>query len=166
MGEKGWIEYSVYPLFSPMSVTAEGSANYGIELAFPGDEKIAFERDVLFPLAGLDPADAGKLEALNEASRKLSGSRNHIARSYLDGQVDREEAIRMSMEFGLRSRERAEQGVRFIETYRGYVLNYNIGRDIVSDYVSRKADGGMDRWEAFETLLTTPLSASDIQAAE
>ncbi|GJL95370.1 MAG: hypothetical protein DHS20C05_17750 [Hyphococcus sp.] len=166
LGEKGWIEYSIYPLFSPMSVTAEGSANYGIELTFPGAEKIAFERDVLFPLAGLDPADAGKLEALNEASSKLSHARNHIARAYLDEKVDREEAIRMTMEFGLQSRERAEQGVRFVETYRGYVLNYNIGRDIVADYVARKADGGMDRWEAFETLLTTPLSASDIQSAK
>ncbi len=164
--EKGWIEFSVYPLFSPASVTAEGSANYGIELAFPGAEKIAFERDVLFPLAGLDPADADKLEALNDARAKLSHARNHIARAYLDGQVDREEAIRMLMEFGLSSRERAEQGLSFIETYRGYVLNYNIGRDLVAGYVDRKAAKGMDRWEAFRTLLTTPMAASDIKAAK
>jgi len=68
--EKGWIEYSVYPLFSPMSVTAEGSANYGIDLAFPGDEKIAYERDVLFPIAGLDPAKAETLARLNDLRRK------------------------------------------------------------------------------------------------
>lgn len=162
----GWIEYSVYPLFSPMSVTAEGSANYGIELAFPNDEKTAFERDVLFPLAGLDPARAETLDALNKATRKLSHSRNHIARAYLDGQIDREEAVRMSMEFGLRSRERAEQGIRFIEQYRGYVINYNLGRDIVEEYINKKAVGRQTTWGAFETLLTTPLSASDIQAAQ
>lgn len=34
-----WIEYSLYPLFSPLSIVAEGSANYGIQLAFPGEEK-------------------------------------------------------------------------------------------------------------------------------
>ena len=33
--ERGWIEYSVYPLFSPQSLIAEGTANYGIEVAFP-----------------------------------------------------------------------------------------------------------------------------------
>ena len=165
LNKEGWIEYSVYPLFSPMSVTAEGSANYGIELAFPGDEKIKFEQEVLYPLAGLDPADAEKLDRLNKASRKLSQSRNHIARAYLDGVVDREEAIRMSMEFGLSTRERAEQSVRFIDTYRGYVLNYNIGRNIVADYIDAKASEGKDRWEAFRILLTTPLSASDIKAA-
>jgi hypothetical protein len=162
----GWIEYSVYPLFSPLSVTAEGSANYGIELAFPGDEKITFERDVLFPLAGLNPEDAEKLDQLNKARRKLSHSRNYIARAYLDGDIDRGEAIRLSMEFGLQSRERAEQGVRFIETYRGYVINYNLGRDLVENYVDRKAAAGEDRWDAFRTLLTTPLAASDIEAAQ
>ncbi|HSL68756.1 MAG TPA: hypothetical protein VK864_00875, partial [Longimicrobiales bacterium] len=52
---RNWPEYSVYPLFSPQSLIAEGSANYGIDVAFPGEERVAFERDVLYPLAGLDP---------------------------------------------------------------------------------------------------------------
>lgn len=164
--EKGWIEYSVYPLFSPLSVTAEGSANYGIELAFPGEEKIAFERDVLFPLAGLDPEKAQTLATLNAAQRKLTHARNHTARLYLDGAIDKEEAIRMLMEFGLQSRARAEQGVDFIETYRGYVINYNLGLDLVTDYVAAAERDGVDRWDAFETLLRTPLSASDLAAAK
>ena len=46
--ERGWVEMSVYPLFSPMSFVAEGSANYGIDLAFPGEEGTRFEREVLF----------------------------------------------------------------------------------------------------------------------
>lgn len=159
---KGWIEYSVYPLFSPLSVTAEGSANYGIELAFPGREKIEFERDVLFPIAGLDPAKAVQLEALNELRRELSHARNMIARDYLDGEIDRETAIDLSAKYQLQSRERAEQSTRFVETYRGYVLNYNLGRDIVSGYVERNAEEAGGRWEAFQTLLMTPLSASDL----
>jgi hypothetical protein len=61
---KGWVEFSVYPLFSPQSLIAEGSANYGIRLAFPGDEKLAFERKTLYPLAGLDPATAQTYDAL------------------------------------------------------------------------------------------------------
>lgn len=163
---EGWIEYSIYPLFSPLSLIAEGSANYGIKLAFPGDEKIAFERDVLFPLAGLDPAEADKLERLNKLRRKLSHARNHIAREYLDGRITREEAVEMSTNYSLTSRERAEQGVRFIETYRGYVLNYNLGRDLVEAYVVANAVGDTNRWDAFEKLLTMPLSASDIAGEE
>ncbi|WDI30772.1 hypothetical protein PUV54_12495 [Hyphococcus flavus] len=166
LNEKGWIEYSVYPLYSPLSITAEGSANYGIELAFPGNEKIQFERDVLFPLAGLDPDKAATLEELNALRRNLSHARNMVARDYLDGEISREAAIDMLAKYRLESRERAEQGVRFIETYRGYVLNYNLGRDIVEDYIERTAEDAGGRWEAFETLLTTPLSASALEGAD
>ncbi|MBL4619390.1 MAG: hypothetical protein JKX88_04740, partial [Marinicaulis sp.] len=164
--EKGWIEYSVYPLFSPMSVTAEGSANYGIDLAFPGDEKIAYERDVLFPIAVLDPAKAETLARLNDLRRKLAHARNHIAREYLDGRLSREDAIIMTMKYRLESRERAEQSVRFVDTYRGYVINYTVGLDLVEGYIDAGAADGRDPWAVFETLLKTPLSASDIKAVQ
>ena len=32
--DRGWHEFSVYPLFSPQSLIAEGTANYGIDIAF------------------------------------------------------------------------------------------------------------------------------------
>ena len=56
--DRGWTEFTIYPLFSPQSLIAEGTANYGIEVAFPGEERLTFERDVPFPVAGLDPAGA------------------------------------------------------------------------------------------------------------
>src|ERR1700730_9446086 len=34
--DKGWVEISWYPLHSPQSLIAEGTANFGIEIAFPG----------------------------------------------------------------------------------------------------------------------------------
>ena len=40
---KGWVEFSVYPLYSPQSLIAEGSANYGIDLAFPGRQYLQAE---------------------------------------------------------------------------------------------------------------------------
>lgn len=154
----------MFPLFSPQALIGEGSANYGIKLAFPGEEKTAFERDVLFPIAGLDPSMAEKLSILNDAKRQLSHARNHIAREYLDGGVDRETAIQMTMKYSLVSRARAEQSTDFVETYRGYVLNYNLGLDLVEAYVNAVAGPDGDRWAAFEQLLTTPLSASDLQS--
>ena len=48
--QKGWVEFCAYALFSPQSLIAEGSANFGIEVAFPGDSRIKFEKEVLFPL--------------------------------------------------------------------------------------------------------------------
>ena len=54
--DRGWTEFSVYPLFSPQSLIAEGTANFGIEVAFPRADRLEFERRVIFPAAGLDPA--------------------------------------------------------------------------------------------------------------
>ena len=59
----------MYPLFSPQSLIAEGTANYGIEVAFPGDERLAFEREVLFPAAGLDPARADEYYDVQRSGR-------------------------------------------------------------------------------------------------
>lgn len=159
---KGWVEYSIYPLFSPMSLIAEGSANYGIDLAFPEDEKIAFERDVLFPLAGLDPALAEEFDRLSKAIKGLSHARNQIARRYLDGDITRNEAITLSMKYGLSSRKRAAQSIDFVDAYRGYVINYNLGKDLVRDHIDAETAAGIGRWSAFKALLMSPTSAGEL----
>ena len=51
--DRGWMEFSVYPLFSPQSLVAEGTANFGRDVAFPTKtERMKFEKEVLFPAAG------------------------------------------------------------------------------------------------------------------
>jgi hypothetical protein len=82
---KGWKEFSVYPLFSPQSLIAEGSANYGIQVAFPGEERINFEKEVLFPLAGIDPNKADQYYAIQELRSKLDYAGNEAARKNLIG---------------------------------------------------------------------------------
>ena len=56
--DRGWIEFSVYPLFSPQSLIAEGTANYGIEVAFPATSGSRSSATCCFPLAGLDASQA------------------------------------------------------------------------------------------------------------
>ena len=158
----GWIEYSIFPLYSPVALIAEGSANYGIDLAFPGDDKVEYERDTLFPLAGLDPEQAATMEELRLLMRRLGRARVATAQLYLDGAISREEAIEQLREYGLQSRERAEQGARFIEQYRSYVVNYSLGQDIVRAYIENQGDDLQSRWEAFERMLTDLYSASEM----
>lgn len=120
---RGWIEYIVYPLYSPQSLIAEGSANYGIELAFPGPEKRAFEVATLYPLAGLDPRDAGRLDALAEARKDLAGARFTIVSDYLGGRITKAQAIALTQRYELVSARRAEQSIAFADQYRSYVIN-------------------------------------------
>src|SRR4051794_2177632 len=85
--DRGWVEFTIYPLFSPQSLIAEGTANYGIDVAFPGDARIAFERDVLFPIAGLDPSQASAYAQLRTLVDRVSYAGNEAARRYLNGEI-------------------------------------------------------------------------------
>ncbi len=160
---KGWIEFSVYPLFSPQSLIAEGSANFGIELAFPGQAKTDFERDKLYPLAGLDPATAKAYGELQEAKAALSSASNTVATAYLSGKMTKEQAVQALMKYSLYSRGAAEKRVSFIETYRSYVINYNIGQDMVRAHVDRAGKSEDARWKAMERVISEPTTPADLR---
>lgn len=160
--EKGWIEYAIYPLYSPMSFLAEGSANYGIEVAFPHAERMQFEKEVLFPLAGIDPAKADRYYQIQAVLQKLSYAGNMVAKQYLDGEIGRDAAIAMLMKYNLSDADRSAQRLRFIEHLRSYVINYNLGQDVVQAYIEKRA-GKTDqdlRWQVLTDLLRHPKSAS------
>lgn len=159
---RGWVEFMVYPLYSPLSLIAEGTANYGIELAFPGAERLAFERDVLYPLAGLDPALAERDVALASAKARLSGARLTIAQRYLDGEIDRASAVALAQKYQLISRERAEQSIAFTDTYRSYVINYGLGQDMARAHVEAAGSDPKARWAAMERVLSEPTLPSDL----
>lgn len=160
--DRGWVEFSIYPLFSPQSLIAEGSGNYGIDLAFPGDERIEFEKGVLFPLAGLDATEADRYYEMLALLAKLDYAGNEAARDYLDGTIDREQAVQWLVEYALMSPERAMQRTKFFDTYRSYVINYNLGKDLVRDYVERDTTDTAERWHRFEILLSSPMTAADL----
>lgn len=167
--ENGWMEFSVYPLFSPQSLIAEGSANYGIEVAFPGNSRIKFEKEVLFPLAGLDAAKVEKYYKVLDLLHGLSYTSNHAARNYIDGNWTREETKLWLQKYALRTAEQSEKSLQFIDKYRSYVINYNLGQDIVKNYI--EGNGGTAenvdrRWELFEQLLSTPQTPSNLQVKE
>jgi hypothetical protein len=159
---RGWVEFSVYPLYSPQSLIAEGSANYGIRLAFPGDEKLAFERKTLYPLAGLDPATAATYDALTSATADLASVQNTIADLYLSGKMDKEAAVAALAKYALSSRAKAEKSLSFIEGYRSYVINYNLGQDMVRAHVERAGPSQDARWARMEAVISQPTTPADL----
>lgn len=163
--EKGWKEFSVYPLHSPISLIAEGSANFGIEMVFPKNSRMKFEKEVLFPLANLDSSKVELYYKVLGLTDKLSYAGNEAARNYLDGNWGRNETLNYMVNYSLRSEKRAEKSLEFIEKYRAYVINYNLGKDIVKDYIERNggtADYPERRWELFVELLSTPQTPSGL----
>ncbi len=166
VNNRGWTEFSIYPLFSPQSLIAEGSANFGVDVAFTEKDRRDFEKDVLFPLAGLDPEMVDLFYDIQKLKSNLSYADNEAARRYLDRKISKEEAIEWLKKYNLQTQEQAMQRIDFYDNYRSYVINYNYGRDLIQNYV--ESNGGIQsnpdkRWALFKDILTHPLSASMIE---
>lgn len=161
---RGWIEYSVYPLYSPQSLIAEGTANYGIDLAFPEKTRPDTERDVLMPLAEIAPPSDDRYWQLLDAMKAVQGARLTIAQQYLDGAIDRPTAIALTQKYLLFSPARAEQSVAFTDKYRSYVINYGIGEEMVRAYIERGEPDRDEIWRRMALLLSEPTLPSDLLA--
>jgi hypothetical protein len=162
--DRGWVEYMVYPLFSPQSLIAEGTANFGIEVTFTQEERRKFERDVLFPAAGLDPSRVADYYDLAKIAERLAYAGNEAARRYRNGLIDARAAADWHENYALMPRARAEQRVRFIDQYGAYVINYNLGKDLVAAHIDRLAgDDPERRWREFERLISSPRLPSGLE---
>lgn len=180
--DKGWVEISLYPLFSPQSFIAEGSANYGIELVFPGDEKIRFSRDIILPLAGLDTTHIGLYFKALAIRGKLNYARNEAARGLVNKTMTEKQAVDWLQKYCLYNEETALKSVGFVKKYRSYVINYNYGQDAVERYIEHglqeqltqagetagmPATGNIKeassrRWNMFEKLLSNPTTPAEL----
>ena len=163
--DRGWHELSVYPLFSPQSLIAEGTADFGVRVAFPAGDLAEFARTAIFPAAGLDPAGAEPYFAIAEMTESLGHARDEAARRYLDGEIDAAGAIQWLEQYALHSRARAEQQIRFIDQYRSYVINYTVGEELVARHVESRGgtpENPARRWEVFSELISAPRLPSSL----
>jgi hypothetical protein len=164
--ERNWVEFCIYPLFGPQALISEGTANYGKEIAFPGNSQMEFEKEVLFPLAGLDPTKADIYYRITALIKKLGYSSIVAARNYLDNKWTREQTIEWLQKYNLASKERAEQNLKFFEKYRSYIINYNLGYDIVKQYIEKNGGASENEkltWALFEKIISTPQTPSGLK---
>jgi hypothetical protein len=163
--DRGWVEFSVYPLFSPQSLVAEGTANFGREVAFPTKtERMKFEKEVLFPAAGIDASRADEYYAVRDLMKELEYAVNEVARRLINGEIDESAAIQWLQKHAVMEPARAQQRVKFIQRYRSYVINYNLGEDMVRRYIEKRSGTDPEkRWSEFAKLLSSPRLPSGLQ---
>jgi len=164
--EKDWVEYCIYNLYGPTSLLAEGSANFGIEVAFPWQQRITFERDTLFPLAGIDQNKAELYYQIQTIVHKLSYADNMVAQRFIDNEITAEQAIALLMKYSLSSEVKAKQRLSFIEHNRSYVITYNYGQDLVRDYLATMVEDSShaELWNKYLALLALPKTGSMMEA--
>ena len=156
--DRGWMEFSVYALFSPQSLVAEGTANYGRDVAFPNKaDRMKFEKEVLFPAAGIDAKRADEYYAVQDLMKDLNYAGNEAARRLINGEINEKDAAEWLQKYAVMEPARAQQRVKFIQRYRSYVINYNLGEDMVKKYIEKRAGNDPEKkWSEFGKLLASP----------
>jgi hypothetical protein len=91
--------------------------------------------------------------------KELAYADNEAARGYMDGRLDRAATEAFLMRYSLRTEAQAAQRLRFIDTYRSYVINYNLGEQLVRNWIEGR--GGTEdqpdrRWALFVDLISSP----------
>jgi hypothetical protein len=138
-------ELLVQPLFSPQSLLHEAAASLAPSLAFSDAARAAFERDELFPLAGLDPSGAGRHAAVGRLVDRLRGVEIDVARRYLDGALDFPRASAALERDALMPS--ADETLKFLNRFRSYAATYTIGRDRLSAVVR-------DSWPTYADVVS------------
>ena len=140
-------EFFVQPLFSMQSALHEAASSLAPALAFSDAARIEFERDALFSLAGLAPAQAARHVAVGRLVDRLHTIEADIARKYLDGVLDfPRAAAALEREALLPS---AEATLKFLNQFRSYAATYTIGRDRLARAVDRD-------WAVYRRAVTDP----------
>ncbi len=158
-------ELLVQPLFSPQSLLHEAASSNAPALAFSDAERLAFERDVLFPLAGLDPALADRYVRVGRLIDRLHPVEADIARRYLDEELD---FPRASEALGREAlMPSADATLKFLNQFRTYAATYTTGRDLLSAEIDRRARG-TDRpsaqWDAYVGIVTDPAQRIPVES--
>jgi hypothetical protein len=163
--DRGWVEFSVYALFSPQSLIAEGTANFGRDVAFPTRiDRMKFEKEILFPAAGIDASRADEYYAVQDLMKQLDYAGNEAARRLINSEIDENAAVQWLQKYAVMEPARAQQRVKFIQRYRSYVINYNLGEDMVRRYIEKRSGADPEkRWSEFGKLLASPRLPSGLQ---
>ncbi len=147
-----WPEVALQPTFSPQSLLSEGAASYALDLAFPPPARVEFERTVLFPAAGLDPAAAARYVEVEHLIDQLRDSEAVIARDYLDQHLEfvrAEQALDADAAMA-----DAVPTLLYINEFRTYVVTYTMGRKLVARCVNGTSHE--DTWARYLALMETP----------
>jgi hypothetical protein len=168
---QGWPEYQVYPLFSPQSLIAEGSADFGVDLTFAGQARLDFERE-LFRWSGFDTRQLQTYDRVAQAAKALRPAAIEAARRYLDGRASADATVAWLQHYTLASEQSARQRVQFFDQYRSYIVNYSYGEELVARAVAARGGGQAGdplgsggQWRAFVRLLSTPRVPSTLLPA-
>jgi hypothetical protein len=149
------VEERIVLLRSPASVLREGAAQYGVGLAFPPAARLAVERDLLAPLAGVARAAVVRHHEARPHLRVMERLVPGILSAWHGGLIDDVAASqRLEQEAFVTSPDAL---MRFTREHGAYVLAYTAVRDRVAEVVAiERQKTGRREWDLVRDLIAPP----------
>jgi hypothetical protein len=159
--KRGWPEFSISQNYGPTIPGAEAIAEYGVGLTFPIEDRIRFERDVLYPLAGLKMANPDAWRAFWTARFDMLGASASVAAAYLDGKLNKEQATQAFIKYRMMTPDGASKILPMIDQDGSYVIASDVGWMTIDRRLRGRSLS--DRWQAFQRVLQEPMTVADLQ---
>jgi hypothetical protein len=149
------IEERVTLLRGADSVLREGAANYGVSLAWTPEERLIFERDVLFPLAGLLPDQAARAGQVHRVLTQLGDATVPILQEYRDKVISFNTAtFRLEREAMVGSPAAL---LKFVDRHGAYVAGYTVARNRLAELIDRQSQmSDKSPWLVLEEVVAEP----------
>ena len=149
---KHYPERQIILLRSPLSALLEGAADFAVELAFPSNERLAVEKEILFPLAGLDPDSAEKYLIIHRLVRELAPATIPTLQAFADEELPRIAAsVRLENEFLVSSPMAL---LDHVETFSAYSVGYTLAYQQIKKYVVANSSSKPDEWAVLKNVIT------------
>lgn len=158
--KRGWPEITVGLADSPQFPVSDAISEYGTWLVFPVDERIAFQRDVLYPLAGLTMRNEAAWRALIQARSSVLGATSTIARDYLDKKIDADTAKKLLVRYRLQNRRSADQLVKMLDAYGPIVVPSDAGWYAIDRLMRGKTVA--EQWSILQRIESEPMLLGDL----
>ena len=129
----------------------EGAADYGIGLAFSQDERLEFERDVLFPLAGLDTSEIESYLRVHHLVKIANAGVTKTIQAYADERLPSvAAAVRLENDFLVASPRAV---LEFVDRYGAYAAIYPLSTLTITGFLDGQVKSKIASWKELEELI-------------
>lgn len=159
---KGWPEMRSSLSLEPQFAVSDAISEYGVGMVFPLEERLKFEREVLYPLAGLTMQDEPSWRAYIAARSSILGATSTIIRDYLDKKIDAETAKKLSMRYRLMNPRSAEQLLMMVDAFGPDIIASDQGWEAVDRAFRGKPID--EQWRLLHRMEDEPMLLGDVRA--
>ena len=88
---------------------------------------------------------------MQDLIKQLDYGANEVARRLINDEINESAAVQWLQKYAVMEPARAQQRVKFIQRYRSYVINYNLGEDMVRRYIEKRSGTDPEkRWRIWQ----------------